>query len=76
PAGMYKKAGFDMSLYYPMVGNYTIKVTSGNCVYTYVQPGTASQSPYFGINLPTAIDKIEVMHTTGSIIVDNFRFGN
>ena len=76
PTGMYKKAGFDMSLYYPMVGDYTIKVTSGNCVYTYVQPGAASQSPYFGINLQTAIDKIEVMHTTGSLIIDNFRFGN
>jgi len=74
PSGMYKKAGFDMGLYYPMVGNYTIKVTSGNCIYTYVQPGDAN--PYFGINLPTAIDKIEVTHNTGNLIVDNFRFGN
>ena len=76
PNGLYKKAGFDISAFHAVVGNYTIKVTSGNCIYTYAQPANIIQLYFFGINLPTAIDKIEVMYDATSFVIDNFRFGN
>ena len=76
PPGMYKKAGFEMSQFYGNNGNVTVKVYSGNCVYTYTRFADASLPHYFGINLPVAIDKIEVSHSISPVVIDNFRFGN
>ena len=77
PPGLYKKAGFDMSVFYGgQLGIFTIKVTSGSCIYNYQQAGAAGQRYYFGIELPTTIDKIEVKRNTDLLIIDNFMFAN
>jgi len=73
PAGMYKKVGFAHSTFSGAPGTYVIKVTSGNCVYTFNRYNTS----YFGVTLQTPIDKIEVTCTVGgAFIIDNFRYGN
>lgn len=65
-----------MFQFYGINGNITVKVYSGNCTYTYTQFADATLPHYFGINLPVAIDKIEVSHSISPVVIDNFRFGN
>lgn len=66
-----KKEGFEISQFYCNNGKVTVKVYSGNCVYTYTRFADASLPNYY---LPVAIDNIEVSQSISPIIIDNFRF--
>lgn len=77
PSGIYKKAGFVMGPFYGASGNYTVKVYSGSCIYTYEQYIRTGIVGYFGINLTTNfIDTIKMKLDSDHLVVDNFQFGN
>ncbi len=76
PPGLYTKAGFETFNFYGLNSSFTVKVYSANCIYTYTWYANPSLPQYFGINLSTTIDKIEITNTNGALVVENFRFGN
>jgi hypothetical protein len=76
PPGLYTKAGFVTFNFYGLNSSFTVKVYSVNCIYTYFWYANPSLPQYFGINLVTAIDKIEITNSNGALAIENFRFGN